>query len=57
MFRSTSFVCAISRTWARVTFAILILRGFAEAFAIPAARLRSTAAGGVFTSNVNERSA
>src|SRR6266480_6165299 len=54
--RSGSFVCAISRTCARVTLPILSLCGTAEALAIPAARFRSTAAGGVFTMNVNERS-
>src|SRR5499427_1880416 len=54
--RSTSLVCAISRTWARVTLPILSLCGTADAFAIPAARLSSTAAGGVFTTKVNDRS-
>src|SRR5437016_4615738 len=54
--RSGSFVCAISRTCCRVTLPILSLCGTAEALAIPAARFRSTAAGGVFTMNVNERS-
>ncbi len=54
--RSTSLVCAISRTWARVTLPILSLCGTAEALAIPAARLSSTAAGGVFTTKVNDRS-
>ena len=54
--RSTSLVCAISRTWSRVTLPILSLWGIAEAFAMPAARLSSTAAGGVFTMNVKDRS-
>src|SRR5438128_3341788 len=54
--RSTSLVCAMSRTCCRVTLPILSLCGTAEAFAIPAARLSNTAAGGVFTMNVNERS-
>ena len=38
VFRSTSLVWAISRTWARVTLPILSLCGTAEAFAMPAAR-------------------
>src|SRR5215510_15599051 len=54
--RSTSFVWAMSRTCCRVTLPILSLCGTAEAFAIPAARLSSTAAGGVFTMNVKDRS-
>src|SRR5262249_10593321 len=54
--RSTSLVCAMSRTCCRVTLPILSLCGTAEAFAIPAARLSSTAAGGVFTMNVKDRS-
>src|SRR3989441_4295808 len=54
--RSTSLVCAMSLTCCRVTFPILSLWGTADAFAMPAARLRSTAAGGVFTMNVNDRS-
>ena len=54
--RSTSFVCAISRTCCEVTLPILSLCGIADAFAMPAARLSSTAAGGVFTMNVNDRS-
>jgi len=54
--RSTSLVCAISRTCCDVTLPILSLWGTAEAFAMPAARLSSTAAGGVFTMNVNDRS-
>ena len=56
VFRSTSLVWAISRTWARVTLPILSLCGTAEALAMPAARLSSTAAGGVFTTKVNDRS-
>src|SRR2546425_4749407 len=54
--RSTSLVCAMSLPCCRVTFPILSLWGTADAFAMPAARLRSTAAGGVFTMNVNDRS-
>jgi hypothetical protein len=54
--RSTSFVWAISRTCCRVTFPILSLCGTADALAMPAARYNSTAAGGVFTTNVNDRS-
>ena len=56
VFRSTSLVWAISRTWARVTLPILSLCGTAEAFAMPAARLSNTGAGGVLTTKVNERS-
>src|SRR5437867_5692211 len=56
VFRSTSLLCAISRTCWRVTLPILSLWGTADALAIPAARLSSTAAGGVFTMNVNDRS-
>src|SRR5215510_2505164 len=56
VFRSTSLVWAISRTCCLVTLPILSLCGTAEALAMPAARLSSTAAGGVFTRNVNERS-
>src|SRR5262245_25126014 len=54
--RSTSLVCAISRTCCFVTLPILSLCGTAEAFAMPAARLSSTAAGGVLTMNVKDRS-
>src|SRR5713226_5105387 len=54
--RSTSLVWAISLTWARVTLPILSLCGTAEALAMPAARFSSTAAGGVFTTNVKDRS-
>src|SRR5215470_7369582 len=54
--RSTSLVCAMSRTCCRVTLPILSLCGTADSFAIPAARLSSTAAGGVFTMNVKDRS-
>src|SRR5262245_12663900 len=54
--RSTSLVCAISRTCCFVTRPILSLCGTAEPFAMPAARLSSTAAGGVLTMNVKDRS-
>ena len=54
--RSGSLVWAISRTWARVTLPILSRCGTAEALAIPAARFRSTAAGGVFTTKEKDRS-
>ena len=40
-----------------VTFATLFRFGSPDPFAIPAARFRSTAAGGVFVMKVNERSA
>src|SRR6185369_10754051 len=56
VFRSTSLVWAISRTCWRVTLPILSLCGTAEALAMPAARLSSTAAGGVLTTKVNDRS-
>ena len=56
VFRSTSLVWAISRTWARVTLPILSLCGTAEALAMPAARLSRIAAGGVFTTKVKDRS-
>ena len=46
----------MSRTCWRVTLPILSLCGTADAFAIPAARFKSTAAGGVFTMNVKDRS-
>src|SRR5229473_32327 len=57
VFRSTSLVCAISRTWARVTLPILSLCGTADALAMPAARFSKIAAGGVLTTNVKDRSA
>src|SRR4030095_6072964 len=56
VFRSTSLVWAISRTWARVTLPILSLCGTADAFAMPAARLSRMAAGGGFTTKVKNRS-
>src|SRR5438552_9072628 len=57
VFRSTSLVCAISRTWARVTLPILSLCGTADALARPAARFSKMAAGGVLPSKVKDRSA
>src|SRR5438105_9362256 len=55
-FRSGIFVLAISSTCLRVTFPTLFLLGTPEPFWMPAALNRSTAAGGVFVTNVNERS-
>ncbi len=55
-FRSTSFVSAIWRTCARVSRPTLLRFGSAEPFSIRSASLISTAAGGVFVMNVNERS-
>src|SRR5437879_1068684 len=54
--RSTSFVWAISRTCCRLTLPILSLCVIADALAIPAARLSRTAARGVVTTHVNDRS-
>src|SRR2546428_10466110 len=44
--RSGFLSSAISRTWAGVTFATLTRFGSPDPFAMPAARFRSTAAGG-----------
>ena len=55
-FRSGAFISAISTSCLRVTLATLSRLGAPEPLAIFAARLSSTAAGGVRSSNVNERS-
>src|SRR5206468_4614027 len=55
-FRSCIFVSAIWRTWSWVILATLFRFGSPEPLSIPAASLISTAAGGVFVMNVNERS-
>jgi hypothetical protein len=55
-FKSGIFVSAISRTLSRLTVATLLRFGSPEPDSIPAAFLRSTAAGGVLVINVNERS-
>src|SRR5881275_3192876 len=55
-FRSCSFVSAICRTWARESRPTLLRFGSAEPFSSRSASLISTAAGGVFVMNVNERS-
>ena len=55
-FKSGAFSSAISRTCAGVTLPTLLRFGTPEPFASPAARLSSTAAGGVFVTKVNERS-
>ena len=47
---------AISRTWSLVSLPTLSLCGTDEPLARPAAFLISSAAGGVFVMNVNERS-
>ncbi len=55
--RSGSLISAISLTWSRVTWPTFSLFGSPEPLAILAARLSSTAAGGVLMMNVNVRSA
>ena len=55
-FRSAILVCAISRTWSRVTVATLVLCGSPEPFSTPAALSSMRAAGGVLVTKVNERS-
>src|SRR5689334_15906263 len=55
-FRSGSFVVAISRTWAAVSLATLVLCGSPEPFSTPAALRISLAAGGVLVMKVKERS-
>src|SRR5258706_1914842 len=54
--RSGSLICAISLTCERDTVPTLILFGSPEPLASLAARFSSTAAGGVFSTNVNVRS-
>jgi hypothetical protein len=54
--RSGILVVAISRTWSFVIEATLTVCGVAEPLGTPAAFLISSAAGGVFVMNVNERS-
>ena len=54
--RSTCFASAISRTCALVSLPTLVVCGVDEPLATPAAFLMSSAAGGVFRMNVNERS-
>src|SRR5579862_4982886 len=55
--RSGILSWAISRTCARVTLPTFFLLGSPEPFSMPAARLSSTAAGGVLVTKVNDRSA
>ena len=55
-FRSSSFFSAISRTCSLVIVPTLVRFGSPEPFSIPIAWRISTAAGGVFVMNVNERS-
>jgi hypothetical protein len=54
--RSACLVAAISRTWSIVSLPTLSVCGVEEPLATPAAFLMSSAAGGVFRTNVNERS-
>ena len=56
VFRSGSFILAISSTCLRVTLATLLRFGSGEPFTIPAARFSSSEAGGVFRMKVNVRS-
>src|SRR6266480_4906043 len=55
-FRSSSFVSAIWRTWVRLSLPTLMRFGSAEPLSRRSASLISTAAGGVFVTNENERS-
>src|SRR5437660_12467893 len=55
-FKSGIFCLAISSTCFAVTLPTLSLLGVPDPFAIPAARLSSTEAGGVLVINVNDRS-
>src|SRR5262249_59605685 len=55
-FRSTSFVSAIQRTWARVRRPTLFRFGSAEPFSSRSASLIRTAAGGVFVMKSKLRS-
>src|SRR4030065_334850 len=54
--RSGIFCWAISFTWARVTLPTLSLLGTPEPLIMPAAFLRSSAAGGVLVINANDLS-
>ena len=54
--RSTILSLAISSTCALVILATLSRLGFADADSMPAAFLIRTAAGGLLSTNVNERS-
>src|SRR5262245_50675456 len=56
VFRSGSLSCAMSRTCFLVTLPTLFLLGSPEPFSMPAAFFKSTAAGGVLVTNVNDRS-
>ena len=55
-FRSWSFFSAISRSWACESVPTFVLWGSEEPLSRPSAWRISTAAGGVFVTNVNERS-
>nr|ADI16561.1 hypothetical protein [uncultured gamma proteobacterium HF0010_01E20] len=55
--KSGIFIFAISSNCSRFTFATLAVFGVADPLAIPAALRSNTAAGGVFVTNENERSA
>src|SRR4051812_32353782 len=54
--RSGIFCSAIARTWSRVTRPAVSRLAVAEPLSIPAALRRRSGAGGVFRTNVNERS-
>src|ERR1700730_6033749 len=56
VFRSGSFILAISSTCLRVTLATFVRFGSAEPLTIPAARFSSSEAGGVFRMKLNVRS-
>ena len=55
-FRSDILDSAISRAFARGSFATFVLFGSPDAFSMPAAFFSKTAAGGVFVIKVKERS-
>src|SRR5688572_3068188 len=57
VFKSGIFVFATSSSLSREIVPTLALFGVPEPFGIPAAFLKRSAAGGVFVSNENERSA
>ncbi len=57
VFKSGIFVFAISSIFAREILPIFSLFGFPDPLETPAAFFNRSAAGGVFVSNVNERSA
>ena len=56
VFKSGNLVLAISSTCLRVTLPTLLRFGSADPLTIPAARFKSSEAGGVLVMKVNERS-